>query len=89
MAPTGARIYGSAIATHLIPQCAIDARYMAAYIDTSNPGSLAVVTDPRVKHKVDRSRSSIHAVAAASHLRSVVPSLTDTLRRGLHRFHAV
>lgn len=53
---TGATIYGAAIATDLIPQRVIDASYMAAYLDATKPGSLAVVTDPakRVKRqKVD------------------------------------
>lgn len=50
---TGATIYGSTLADTLIPQRVIDASYMAAYIEATNPGSLAAVTDPakRVKRQ--------------------------------------
>lgn len=53
---TGATIYGSTLATDLIPTRVIEASYMAAYIEATNPGSLTVIVDPskRVKHqKVD------------------------------------
>jgi hypothetical protein len=53
---TGATIYGSTIASTLIPTRVIEASYMAGYIEATNPGFLTVVTDPskRVKRqKVD------------------------------------
>lgn len=53
---TGATIYGPTLATDLIPNRVIEASYMAAYIEATNPGSLSVITDPskRVKRqKVD------------------------------------
>ena len=50
---TGATIYGSTLADTLVPQRVIDASYMAAYIEATKPGSLAIVTDPakRVKRQ--------------------------------------
>lgn len=53
---TGATIYGTSIASDLIPNRVIEASYMAAYIEATKPGSLAAITDPakRVKRqKVD------------------------------------
>lgn len=53
---TGATIYGSALASDVIPNRVVEASYHAAYIEATSPGSLAVVTDPakRVKRqKVD------------------------------------
>lgn len=53
---TGATVYGSTLASDLVPQRVIDASYMAAYLDATQPGALAVLVDPakRVKRqKVD------------------------------------
>lgn len=50
---TGATIYGSALASDLIPQRVVEASYFAAYFEATAPGSLAVVMDPakRVKRQ--------------------------------------
>lgn len=50
---TGATVFGSALASDLIPQRVIDASYMAAYLEATSPGSLTVVVDPakRVKRQ--------------------------------------
>lgn len=53
---TGATIYGSTLASNVIPNRVIEASYMAAYIEATKLGSLTVITDPskRVKRqKVD------------------------------------
>lgn len=53
---TGATIYGTTLADSVIPVRVVEASYMAAYLEATSPGSLAVITDPakRVKRqKVD------------------------------------
>lgn len=53
---TGACVYGSALASDVIPARVVNASYEAAYIELTSPGSLSVSFDPakRVKRqKVD------------------------------------
>ncbi len=38
---TGATVYGSTLATSLVPNAVINASYMAALVEASNPGSLS------------------------------------------------
>ncbi|TWG90325.1 hypothetical protein L598_000700000820 [Mesorhizobium sp. J18] len=53
---TGAYIFGSALASDMVPDRVVKASYRAAYIAATNPAALSVVIDParRVKRqKVD------------------------------------
>ncbi|MER9829173.1 hypothetical protein NKJ51_12400 [Mesorhizobium sp. M0134] len=51
---TGATVYGSTLASDLIPQRVIDASYEAAYLELVKPGSLSVSFDPSRKVKRQR-----------------------------------
>ncbi|MER8959309.1 DnaT-like ssDNA-binding protein [Mesorhizobium sp. M0701] len=48
---TGATVYGSTLASDLIPQRVIDASYEAAYLELVKPGSLLISFDPSRKVK--------------------------------------
>ncbi|MER8925790.1 DnaT-like ssDNA-binding protein [Mesorhizobium sp. M0859] len=48
---TGATVYGSTLASDLIPQRVIDASYEAAYLELVKPGSLSISFDPSKKVK--------------------------------------
>lgn len=48
---TGATVYGSTLASDLIPQRVIDASYEAAYLELVRPGSLSISFDPSRKVK--------------------------------------
>ncbi|MER8422032.1 DnaT-like ssDNA-binding protein [Mesorhizobium sp. M1329] len=48
---TGATVYGTTLASDLIPQRVIDASYEAAYLELVKPGSLPISFDPSKKVK--------------------------------------
>lgn len=81
---TGATIYGTALADSVIPQRVVDASYMAAYLEATSPGSLAVITDPakRVKRqKVDTIEREFfdHGDLAPGTIAGPVASIVDGL----------
>lgn len=56
---SGARIYGQALASDLVPNRVIDASYQAAYLVATNPGSLSRTVDTGAQVKRERVEGAV------------------------------